>query len=163
MPRHGTSDAPTPIMTTQPLHHGFADRSVPSTKADRFLVPAGRLLFSLIFLVSAPMHFSSNAGAYAASQGVPMPHIAVPLAGIIALVGGISVLLGYKARAGAWLIVIFLVPVTLMMHKFWAATDPRMMQMQFAMFMKNLSMLGTALLIAYYGAGPVSIDARHPT
>jgi putative oxidoreductase len=28
------------------------------------------------------------------------------------------------------------------------------------MFMKNLSMLGAAILIAYFGAGPLSLDSR---
>jgi putative oxidoreductase len=50
--------------------------------------------------------------------------------------------------------------VTLMMHNFWAIADPQMAQLQQGMFMKNLSMLGGALLIAHFGAGPVSLDAR---
>jgi putative oxidoreductase len=70
------------------------------------------------------------------------------------------VAIGYRARMGAWLIVLFLVPVTLTMHAFWAVHDPQMAQLQQAMFMKNLSMLGGALLVAYFGAGPLSIDAR---
>jgi putative oxidoreductase len=35
-----------------------------------------------------------------------------------------------------------------------------MVQVQQAMFLKNLSLLGGALLIAYFGAGPLSLDAR---
>jgi len=120
----------------------------------------GRLLFALIFLMSAPMDFSSQTIAYAASQGVPFATIAVPLAGVIALAGGLSVLLGYRARIGAWLIVLFLAAVTPMMHNFWAVADPTMHQMQFIMFLKNLSMLGGALFISQTGAGPWSLDAR---
>ena len=78
----------------------------------------------------------------------------------MALVGGLSILLGYKAKWGAWILVAFLVPVTVMMHRFWGIIDPQMATMQGAMFMKNLSMLGAALLIAYFGAGPLSLDAR---
>ena len=74
---------------------------------------------------------------------------------------GISVLLGYRVRIGAWLLVLFLVPVTFMMHAFWAVPDPMMARMQQAMFMKNLSMLGGALLLTYFGAGPISVDARY--
>ena len=58
------------------------------------------------------------------------------------------------------MLVAFLVPVTLSMHAFWAAKDPMMAQMQFAMFMKNLGLLGGALLVAHLGAGPYSLDAR---
>jgi len=79
---------------------------------------------------------------------------------VIAIAGGLSVALGYRAKLGAWLLVLFLVPVTLAMHNFWTVTDPMMRGMQMALFMKNVSMLGAALLIAYFGAGPVSLDAR---
>ena len=58
------------------------------------------------------------------------------------------------------MLVLFLIPVTLMMHKFWGISDPQAAQMQMIMFMKNLSMLGGALLITQFGAGPASIDAR---
>jgi putative oxidoreductase len=47
-----------------------------------------------------------------------------------------------------------------MMHKFWAVTDPMMAQIQMILFMKNVSMLGGALLISQFGAGPLSLDAR---
>ena len=120
----------------------------------------GRFLFALIFLMSAPMNFSSHAIAYAASQGVPLASIAVPLSGVMALAGGLSILLGYRVKIGAWLIVLFLAAVTPMMHQFWTVADPMMHQIQFIMFMKNLSMLGAALFISQVGAGPWSLDAR---
>jgi putative oxidoreductase len=119
-----------------------------------------RFLFVLIFLLSGPRHFLSQTIAYAASQGVPMASIAVPLSGLMAFVGGLSILLGYRAKIGAWLIVLFLVCITPMMHKFWGVTDAMMYQIQFVMFMKNLSMLGGALLISQLGSGPWSLDAR---
>ena len=80
--------------------------------------------------------------------------------GLLALAGALSILLGYRAKIGAWLLVLFLVPVTLAMHNFWAVHDPMMMQIQMGMFMKNVSILGGALLIAHFGAGPLSLDAR---
>jgi putative oxidoreductase len=124
------------------------------------VVLLGRLLFALIFLMAGPNHFSGQTIAYAASQGVPMASIAVPLSGVLALVGGLSILLGYRVRIGAWLIALFLVGVTPMMHNFWTVTDPMMHQMQMVMFMKNVSMLGGALLISQLGAGPWSLDNR---
>ena len=120
----------------------------------------GRFLFVLIFLMSAPMHFSSQTIGYAATQGVPLASLAVPLSGVIALAGGLSILLGYRARIGAWLIALFLAAVTPMLHRFCAVSDPMMHQMQLVMFMKNLSMLGGALLITQLGPGPWSLDAR---
>jgi putative oxidoreductase len=120
----------------------------------------GRVLFSLIFLFTIPGHFSSQMIGYAASQGVPAASFLVPLSGIIAFAGGLSIVFGYKAKLGALLIIIFLVPVTLLMHAFWKVTDPMAQQMQIAMFMKNVSMTGAALLITYFGAGPLSVDEK---
>lgn len=124
------------------------------------VVLLGRFLFVLIFVMAAPNHLASQTIAYAASQGVPLASIAVPLSGVIALAGGLSILLGYRAKIGAWLIVLFLACVTPMLHNFWAVTDPMMHQMQLVMFMKNLSMIGGALLISQFGPGPWSLDAR---
>jgi putative oxidoreductase len=118
----------------------------------------GRILFSMIFLDSGFKHFSSGTINYGASAGVPMASIAVPLAGIIAIVGALSILLGYKAKWGGWLIVLFLAPVTFMMHAYWSVSDPMQHQMQMIMFMKNMSMLGGALMITHFGSGPVSLD-----
>jgi putative oxidoreductase len=56
--------------------------------------------------------------------------------------------------------VLFLISVTLMLHKFWTVTDPVMAQIQMILFMKNVSMLGGALLITQFGAGPFCLDAR---
>ena len=136
------------------------DHSDERTNAGSFITLAGRILFSAIFIVSGFLHFSSQDIAYAAHSGVPAPGFLVPASGILALVGGLSILLGYRARIGAWLLVIFLVPVTLTMHNFWAVKDPMMAQMQMAMFMKNVSMIGGSLLISQFGAGPLSLDGR---
>lgn len=125
----------------------------------KVVVLIGRICFSLIFIMSSFGHFSSKTIGYAASQGVPMASFLVPASGIIALVGGLSIIFGYRAKLGAWLIVIFLVPVTIVFHNFWAVHDPMMRQMQMINFLKNLSMLGGAMVIACIGAGPVSIDA----
>jgi putative oxidoreductase len=128
--------------------------------AGLLLTLAGRILFSAIFIMSGFLHFSSQEIAYAAQAGVPKAGLLVPASGILALAGGLSILLGYRAKIGAWLLVLFLVPVTLMMHNFWAVKDPMMAQIQMAMFLKNVAMLGGALLISQFGAGPLSLDAR---
>ena len=90
--------------------------------------------------------------------GVPFAPLLVPISGVLAIVGGLSVALGYKARWAAWLLVAFLVPVTGMMHAYWRLSDPAAIHIQQAMFAKNLSMLGAALLITQFGAGRSSID-----
>lgn len=124
------------------------------------IVLLGRLFFGLIFILAGPNQFSSQTIAYAASRGVPAASLAVPFAGLLAIVGGLSILLGYRAKIGALLIALFLIGVTPAMHNFWAISDPAAHQMQFIHFMKNLSMLGGALLITQLGAGPWSLDSR---
>ena len=130
------------------------------TDVRSFLAPAGRALFSAIFIISGFLHFSSTTIGSAASQGLPLANILVPLSGLIAIAGGLSILLGYHARIGAWLLVLFLVPVTFTMHQFWNVTDPAMKSLEQANFTKNLALLGAALLIAYFGAGTISLDDR---
>ena len=126
----------------------------------RYSVLAGRVLFSLLLVMAGVGLFSSQQIAFAAAQGVPLASIAVPISGLLAVLGGLSIALGYKAKWGAALIVLFLVPVTLMMHNFWSVNDPAVAQDQMAHFMKNLSLIGSALFISYFGSGPLSLDAR---
>ena len=124
------------------------------------LAPIGRVVFSLIFLISVPNDFKQQTIDYAASAGVPLAHVAVPLAGLLALVGGLSVALGFHARMGAIALLVFLVPVTLFMHRFWGVSDPQQAQLQQVNFMKNLALMGGALFFVYAGSGAYSLDAR---
>lgn len=139
----------------KPVEAQFAEISNNSMLAS-YAVVLGRALFSAIFITASFNHFARSTIDYAAQQGVPLPHVAVPFSGILALLGGLSILLGYRARIGALLLMIFLIPVTFMMHNYWTISDPMMHQIQMAMFMKNLSMLGGAILIFNFGSGPLS-------
>ena len=124
----------------------------------KYVLLIGRILFSLIFLKTIIGHFAPETIQYASSSGVPFASVLVPFSGIMAFLGALSIIFGYKAKIGAWLIVLFLVPVTFTMHNFWSITDPMAQQMQMIMFMKNISMLGGALMITYWGTGPLSLD-----
>jgi putative oxidoreductase len=124
-----------------------------------YLALAARQLFSVVFIIASAGHFTSAAIASAAQQGVPMAALLVPVSGVIALAGGLSLLLGYHTKLGAWLLVVFLVPVTVLMHAFWAVSDPAMLSLQLTLFMRNLMMLGGALFVARVGGGSLSLDA----
>src|SRR5258708_35051311 len=102
----------------------------------KYLVLLGRICFAAIFIVAAPGHFKAQEIAYAAHAGVPFASLAVPVSGLMALAGGLSIALGYRTKIGAWPLVLFLVPVTLTMHNFWAVTDPISAQLQMAMVME---------------------------
>lgn len=143
------SDRPTPI--------------APITARDaagRSIALAGRALFGLVFVAAAPGHFAQLTIDRAALHGVPLANVLVPASGMLALVGGLSVMLGFRTKIGAGVLLAFLVPVTLWMHDFWNVVDPPLRALQHAMFMKNTALIGGALLLAYFGAGPLSVDAR---
>ncbi len=125
-----------------------------------YVVLIGRILYSMIFIIFGLFHFMNLQGMsqYAASQGVPAATLMTIITGLMLVVGGVMILLGYKSKIGAWLIFLFLVPTAFIMHNFWAIADPMQSQNQMAHFMKNLSMAGAALLIAYFGSGPLSME-----
>ena len=123
----------------------------------------GRLLFSLLFLMSGFGHLKNadGMGQYAASKGVPAPKAAVIVSGLMLLAGSLSVLLGVWMEIGTWLLVLFLLPTSFMMHDFWAVEDPMESQNQQAHFMKNLAMAGGALVLYWvvqtHGYGPFTL------
>ncbi|ANI89918.1 hypothetical protein A9P82_11845 [Arachidicoccus ginsenosidimutans] len=127
----------------------------------KFVVLIGRILFSLLFIFASFANLlSGKANGYAAAVGLPLPNVLVPLAGVVALVGALMILTGFKAKIGGWLIVIFLVPVTLVFHNFWSISDPQQKQEQILHFVTNVSLIGAALMIAYFGSGPLSVSKK---
>jgi putative oxidoreductase len=134
--------------------HPTLIESKPAMKA---MALAGRVLFAQMFVVTAPSLFDPITAVDAAEKGVPLASFLVPVAGAISILGGLSVAFGYYARIGGWLLVVFLVPVTWKMHSFWGEPHPESLQ-QMVMFMKNIALLGGALMVTYFGGGPWSID-----
>ena len=84
--------------------------------------------------------------------------VLLPAAAVLELAGGLSLLLGFRARLGALALVLFLVPTTLIFHNFWAYQGPEA-QNQMIHFMKNLALMGGLLVVVGLGAGPCSFDA----
>ena len=117
-----------------------------------YLFLFARILFGGFFLMNGVNHFM-KAGAYtkyAASQKVPAPAAAVLGAGTLLVLGGMSILLGLFPVVGFWLIVAFLVGVTPMMHRFWSISDPGQRAIEQAQFMKNVALLGAALMMIVF-------------
>jgi uncharacterized membrane protein YphA (DoxX/SURF4 family) len=116
----------------------------------------GRLLFALAFTVLSLGHFTQLSGtaAYAASKKVPAARTAVVLSGAIVWVGSLLVALGWHRFIGAGLIVIFLLPVTFIMHNYWTVTDPMARMGDRINFWKNIGLMGAALLMAFHAAQP---------
>jgi putative oxidoreductase len=112
----------------------------------------GRILFATIFVFSGLMvHIVGRKQGieYARAYGSPIPEIGVPLTGVMAVLGGLSVALGIWGDVGALLIAAFLVLITPIMHAFWKEQDPNQRQNQTVHFMKNTAMLGGALVLFY--------------
>jgi putative oxidoreductase len=121
----------------------------------------GRLLLCTIFLLSAVgnkiPHFSDVARIME-SAGVPAPQFLLAGAIVFLVVGSLSVILGYRARFGAALLLTFLVLASYYFHPFWKLQGPAQ-QEQMIQFMKNLSMMGAMLFVVANGAGPLSVDS----
>lgn len=127
---------------------------------NRYAHLAGRILLSLIFIVAGFIkvgHWSGTAAGIAA-KGIPLASAAAALAILAELGGGLLVLVGYRTRLVALLLAVYLVPITLLFHNFWAYQGANQ-QMQMANFLKNLAILGGLLQLASDGAGGISFDA----
>ncbi len=110
----------------------------------------GRLVFGGFFLYSAIHHFKDrrSLAQYAGAKRVPQPEAAVILSGALLAVGGASIILGVKPKAGAAAIMAFLASVSPMMHDFWRNEDPNQRINEMVNFTKNLALLGAALALA---------------
>lgn len=111
----------------------------------------GRILFGILFAFNGINHFLQldAMSQYVASKGVPAPGVVVALSGLLLLLGGLSVILGYKPKIGLWLLVVFLIPVALIMHNFWAVEGPQA-QVEMAQFFKNISLAGASLALLLF-------------
>ncbi len=129
--------------------------------ADLVALPA-RLLLAAIFVSSGVgkiFEFGSTRD-FMAQEGMQMPALFLIGAIVFEIVGGASIVLGYKARLGAILLIIFLVPATLIFHDFWTIEDAEAQKTQMIMFMKNLSIMGGLLMVVAHGSGRFSLDGR---
>ena len=111
----------------------------------------GRILFALVFLSAMNVHLLKREQGvqYARMYNVPLAELGVPFTGVVALGGGLLVLLGLWGDLGALLIAAFLLLITPYMHAFWRETDAMQRANQMAHFTKNLAMLGGALVLFY--------------
>jgi uncharacterized membrane protein YphA (DoxX/SURF4 family) len=128
----------------------------------RALFVIGRAIFGGFFVYNGINHFRhiQSMGSYAASKGVPAPHTAVQASGAMLVAGGSSVIAGVRPRQGLAMLVAFLVPTTLQMHRFWEVEDPQQRMVEQINFAKNAALVGAALaLMQIEEPWPASVDA----
>jgi len=109
----------------------------------------GRIIVGVYLLFNAFNHFSqlNMMSGYAQSKGVPAPKLAVLGSGVLLLIGGLSVLFWQYLFWGMIALALFLIPVTMMMHNFWTIEDQQAKMNEMVGFMKNMALLGFALIV----------------
>jgi len=121
----------------------------------------GRLLVAAIFLMSGIAKLTDTPGtvAHMTSAGIPYADTLAIVAGVAEILGGVSLALGLLTRLGAFGLILFMIPATLIFHAFWNYTgEARMPQM--VNFMKNLAIIGGLATLSAFGGGRFSIDHR---
>lgn len=120
----------------------------------------GRICISTIFILAAINKVMDYEGTaqYMASKGMTMVPVFLILAGLVEFIGGLFVLLGYRTRLGAILLLLFLIPTTIIFHDFWNQTDMASKHLQLNEFLKNLAIFGGLLYVLCVSAGRFSID-----
>lgn len=121
----------------------------------------GRLLLALLFLPAGISKIGGFAGTvgYIASKGLPMPTAGAAIAVLVEVLGGLALIAGFGTRIAALVLAVFTLLATVFFHAYWAV--PAEMQMvQQLMFFKNIAVVGGLLVLAAYGAGAWSLDAK---
>jgi putative oxidoreductase len=119
-------------------------------KAETIPLLLGRAVFGGYFLYNGINHFvqRDELAGYAKSKGVPAAGVAVPGSGLLMILGGLSLLSGYKPKLGSALIMTFLAGVTPTMHAFWNDANPQEREADVINFMKNVALAGGAMIAA---------------
>jgi len=121
----------------------------------------GRILMALIFITSGAAKIAGFGGTvgYIASKGMPMAPVFAVIAIVIELGGGLAVAVGFMTRWAALALALFCVVSALIFHTFWSVPADQVMMQQIN-FWKNISMAGGFLVLAAFGPGAISIDAK---
>jgi putative oxidoreductase len=125
------------------------------------LAVVGRVLLALIFITSGFGKLGNLDGTagYIASVGLPAGGALALAAGLLELVAGIALVVGFKARWAALALGVFTLVAALLFHRYWAMPAEQQF-MQQLLFMKNLAIAGGLFLVASLGAGAASFDRR---
>ena len=120
----------------------------------KYIPLAARICLCSIFIKSGIgkiFGFGSTA-AMMTNKGLPIAEVLLIFTIAFQLLGGISLLFGYKVKLGSILLILFLIPATLVFHN--PLADPN----EINSFLKNIGLIGGLLMVIYSGAGALSID-----
>ena len=118
----------------------------------KYLPLSARICLCLIFLKAGISHILGYSGTVEmmANKGLPIPGVLLIFTIVFQLLGGLSLLLGYKVNIGSTLLIIFLIPATLAFHNPISDING---------FLKNIGLIGGLLMVINAGAGALSIDS----
>jgi putative oxidoreductase len=122
------------------------------------LILCARIFISSLFIwagVAKIMHWKGTL-EYMHSKRVPWAGFLLPLAVLIQVLGGLSLLLGWHVRIAALVLFIFMVPAMIKMHDFWKCKGREERTREKTFFMKDVAILGSLLLLFVTGAGRIS-------
>jgi putative oxidoreductase len=128
------------------------------------LLVIGRVLFALLFLGSAMGHLTKTEAMtqYAQYRKLPAAKANVLISGVVLVLGALSVVFGIFGDLGALALIAFLVVAAFVFHAFWKESDPQAAATEQAQFMKNIALVGAAIvlfaLFAGDAAGPALTD-----
>jgi putative oxidoreductase len=107
-----------------------------------------RLIVGIFYLYNSYHHFHDYRmmSGYAGSKGIKAPTLAILDSGVLLLIGGLSILTGFLPYIGVISLVVFFLPVSFRMHNFWAIENPIEKRNQRIHFMKNMALMGSALM-----------------
>jgi putative oxidoreductase len=113
------------------------------------LLYLGRIILGGYFILNGINHFRmlEMMSGYAKSKGAPLPKLSVSFSGLLLLIGGVSILFNLFPVLGLASLIIFLVPVTLIMHAFWKTEDAQAKMGEMVNFMKNFALLGAVIML----------------
>jgi putative oxidoreductase len=115
---------------------------------------AGRILLSVLFLLSGLGKIGAYAGTAAYMSSLGVPGALLPLVIATEVLGAIAIIVGWNTRVMALLLGGFSLLTAAIFHNNFAD------QIQMIMFLKNVAIAGGYLLLVANGAGPLSIDHR---
>jgi putative oxidoreductase len=134
-----------------------------------FVILVGRILLSAMFILAGYPKLldpSSTAGMISGA-GIPAATALAYIVGLFELVAGIFVLVGFQTRIAAYLLAAFSAFTALVFHSgtinipdFPEGANNLLTVFNGLMMMKNLTIAGGFLVLAAFGPGAISIDAR---
>ncbi len=124
-----------------------------------FLPVSGRIFISFIFLITglSKVVLWHTYMVILSTKMIPLDPIVLLISLLVEILGGLSILMGYKIRYTSMMLFLYLLPVSLIMHNFWAFSGLQFTH-EFLNFLKNMAIMGGLLYLAHYGAGPFSVD-----